>query len=158
MGTQTADPAAAVAATAPLAERLFRRADFRGGIPVAMADGGEWFLPCPRVRFLPDHTPMGVRIKSDLTTDYDEALNAYHAVRTNSLEDVSLHLIMTSQLRLAEALLRVNYDLTLEQVQTLIQFTYKADEADPLRDAIIAIATGESEAAPRSFTDGPGSL
>jgi hypothetical protein len=62
--------------------------------------------------------------------------------------------VIRSELALAEWLLLRNYDLTLEEIQALVQFHYGEDIVDETRDAILDVVLGRN--GPKQSSDGLG--
>lgn len=123
-----------------LDETSLRRPDFAGGTPVRLADGRDWTLPRPRVRFVPDDGPTGFATCLALAgaDDYQALLDAAAAAEAGP--DV-----IRTELALGRRLLLANYDLTPGQVADLLQFGYD-EAADPeaaaLREAVTGVAFG----------------
>jgi hypothetical protein len=127
-------------------ETELRRPEFEDGTPVVLADGREWTLAKPRVRWVPDGSDRGCKVVlsrpdggafSRLTAEYD-ALWA-------TGEPVAYHDLARVELGLGRALLLANYDLTDEQVGGLLQFSYDR-EGDPegarIREEVTDVAFG----------------
>jgi hypothetical protein len=125
---------------AKLDEVALRRSTFEDGAPVTLADGQEWRLPRPRVRFVPDDSDQGfqVRLALDDAGVFRSLKAAVDAAETNGA-------LWKTELALARHLLLVNYDLTREQVADLLQFSY-GENADPagaaIREAVMGVAFG----------------
>jgi hypothetical protein len=120
-------------------EKQRRRPDFRGGVPVRMADGQDWTLPRPRVRFVPDDGPEGFRVYlTGPGDDYADLLAA-----TDAPPDVGG--MIRADMALARRLVTTNYDLTGDELVAIVQLGYDS-ENDPdglaIRLAILDVAHG----------------
>jgi hypothetical protein len=133
-----------------LDERALRREDFVPGASVILADGGEWFLRRPVIRFVPDDShESGFQVRLTLAGEcrYDDLMRrrdaAFGEGGTANLADLA-----GVELAIGKLLLLSNYNLTPEQVATLLQFGYD-EESDPegaaLRDAVIDVALGRGK-------------
>jgi len=122
----------------PLNEGECRRPTFEGGTPVVLGDGQEWFLAKPRVSWVPHDGPAGFRSRLRLGDDYQVLLDAQEAAEGGAE-------IIRSELALGSRLLLHNYDLTTDQLATLLTFGY-GDDADPadvaVREAVVDVALG----------------
>jgi hypothetical protein len=110
-----------------LDERSLRKPSFSAGYPVVLADGQAWTFPKPRIRFRP-------RIGSDgrvevgggagFGPEFDASIDVlYGVVETDGIEQLRVTLEM------AVRLLRSNYDLTNDDVATLIVYEPNDPEA-----------------------------
>lgn len=120
-----------------------RRADFAGGAPVKMADGQEWVLAKPLIQFAYSAGPLGFNVVLNIT-EGDNFNNLMQSVDT-ALEAGNGDQIVGSQLAIGAALLRRNYDLTDEEMGTLLRFAYgETDgiEANERRLNVMDIARG----------------
>lgn len=128
-----------------LDEQALRRPEFAGGVAVTLADGQEWSLPRPRVRFVPDESDLGfgVRLAMDDGGAYQSLVTAVYAAENDPA-------YIRAELALARHLLLANYDLAPDQIASLLQFSY-GDDADAtgaaIREAVMGVAFGR--------TDGP---
>ncbi len=107
-----------------LDEAALRRAEFRGGTPVRLADGQEWTLANPVVRFVPADNDAGFEVRS--TLDDDAGFTAGHAgflAATTVVEQVG------SFMRMARCLLAENYLLSTADLAGLLRVSMK--ESDP---------------------------
>jgi hypothetical protein len=136
-----------------LDERALRRPDFVPGASVTLADGGEWQLRKPVIRFVPDDGhESGFQVRLTLAGEcrYDDLMRrrdaAFGEAGTANLADLA-----GVELAIGRLLLLANYDLTPEQVATLLQFGYD-EESDPegtaVRDAVIDVALGRGKKPP----------
>jgi len=130
-----------------LNEEALRREDFVEGTPVVLADGQAWSLRQPIVRFKPSRSsPSGFRTCLRLASvdDYQDLVDAYQALFTES-STAKVHELARRELAIATALLMGNYDLSEEQVESLLEFSY--DEGDPegnrIREEVMACAFGQ---------------
>jgi hypothetical protein len=125
-----------------LDEQARRRPDFRGGVPVTLADGQEWYLPRPRKLFVADDSEAGFRLRWDLGDEYGRLFEAARSIAT--FEDM-----VRAEFALAKYLLRLNYDLDAAALGRLLVFDY-ADDPDPalerLRAELIEVTSGRAPA------------
>jgi hypothetical protein len=137
-------------------EQEHRRPDFIGGEPIRMADGNEWILPRPLAWFVMDDDESGVNRQWNLGSEYgalleaqQDAFNATRAGEDDPVERVgNFRKWVASEIRIARWLLLKNYNLTKEQVNSLVRFGYSvADdpEAVALREAVMDLAFGMTE-------------
>ena len=131
-----------------LDEARLRRADFVPGSAVVLADGQEWQLRRPVVRFLPDDsTGSGFQSCLILGDDRDEfhALVKARDALFGGGATAPILKLAGPELKIGRAMLAANYDLTADQVRTLLQFAYDAEQ-DPvgagIRDAVMEVAEG----------------
>lgn len=133
-----------------LDEQALRRPDFVPGAPVVLADGQTYYLRRPVVRFVPDDThESGFEVRLTLAgEDEFAALMKKREAAFESSEFVSVSEVAGAELRVGRMILLANYDLTPDQVASLLQFGYDA-EADPegseIRDAVMDVATGRGK-------------
>jgi hypothetical protein len=129
---------------ATLNEAERRRPDFQGGRPVVMADGREWFLARPRIRFVPADNDVGFATYLDGPGDgYNELLERRSALR--SRPDATLGELVALDVEIAKRLLTANYDLTTAELAQLIRFGYDAEDAEGERlvDDVLSVAFGQ---------------
>jgi hypothetical protein len=146
-----------------------RRSTFAGGVPVQMADGQFWHLPRPTValrRAGPDATRVVVRVPGCDLQPLLDRVAACHEFneRLSGITDQDeqdrewrsrpdLHL-SGAELNLAHALLLANYDLTDDEADELVEFSYDPEgdpEAFERRRACTDVAYGRS---PKPSPDG----
>jgi hypothetical protein len=120
-----------------LDERALRRADFAGGVPVALCDGQEWTFPEPRVEFLYDPGPEGYKPSVSFGEAFEAKLQAYRAAESGP--DV-----IRTELAIAWDLLTRNYDLTPEQFGELVRLRLDDPVNRLMREAILDVAYGNS--------------
>lgn len=125
-----------------LDEKALRRADFRGGVAVVLADGQAWTLPRPEYLWAFDDSEAGASLGFDLGPEYDALARAIESAAT--VGDVA-----RSVLKAAAFLLRLNYDLDGPALATLLRAHFSepaegAGEADPQRIGreLAEVATG----------------
>jgi hypothetical protein len=129
---------------AKLNEAEKRRPDFRGGRPVVMADGQEWSLARPRVRFVPADNDAGFVTYLDGPGDgYNELLDRRLAVQADP--GATLAALIPLDLEIGKRLLLANYDLTTAELGQVLQLGYDPDDADGARilDEVLAVAFGQ---------------
>ncbi len=116
-----------------------RRSDFKPGVPVTLADGQDWELCRPLIRFIPDDTDVGYKV---VIQGMDDGYSALIAAREKAVTDSDL---FKAELAMGRAILTANYDLTTTEIGSLLQFGYSAT-ADPegaqIRADVMAVATG----------------
>ena len=129
-----------------------RRSDFRPGVPVTLADGQDWELRRPLIRFIPDDTDVGYQV---YVQGIDGDYSALIAAREKAVTDGDL---FKAELAMGRAILTANYDLTTAEIGSLLQFGYN-DVTDPegaqIRADVMAVATGND---PKRSDDGAGSF
>jgi hypothetical protein len=140
-----------------LCEKERRRPDFVPGAPVTLADGQVWELRRPVIRFIPDDNhASGFQVRLSLGADnrFGELI-AQRDAAFGGEGTAEITAIVGIELALARLMLLANYDLTAEQVGTLLQFGYD-EEADPegaaLRDAVLDVAFGRGPKPPPGGT------
>jgi hypothetical protein len=140
----------------PLDEKSKRRPDFAGGTAVVLADGQEWTLAKPLVRFAFDSgedgftttlSVNGVDDFASLMRDVDAAYEKVYGDRDAAGDEkarVDFGPVIRAELAVGAALLRRNYDLTPEEMSSVLQFSY--DDSDEVgegaRSAVMDIAKG----------------
>jgi hypothetical protein len=135
-----------------LDERALRREDFVPGSPVVLADGQEWELRCPLLRFSRDNShPSGFMVRLTMAgVDRFAELMERRKKVIEAEADLKVSDIVGIELEVAELLLTANYDLTPEQAADLLLFSYD-DEADPegcaIRDGCMDVAEGRGKKA-----------
>lgn len=138
---------------AKLNEMEKRRADFAGGTPVVMADGGTWFLARPLVRFTPtDGDGFRAVMNMDLAgDDYQDLLDA---VEASGSEDAAPQDRVKAELAVGKAVLLRNYDLDAKELGRVLQFGFT--ESDPvglaIREAVLDVAFGITSPKPSPVT------
>ena len=145
---ETAPPAEAAAPgqdQPPLAEAdetLHRRPDFQGGRPVRLADGQFWYFPLPVMHLAPVRLPsgqLGAEAATQFGPDFDRLLDELAAAETAVQEAPALFGV-------AADLLGRNYDLTGDQLRSLVQYRLHPDGPGPAMEEILRIATGQPAA------------
>jgi hypothetical protein len=122
----------------PLTERARRRPEYRGGAPVVLLDGETWFLPRPRVRF-------GVADADGYTVFLTmPEVDGYDALYERFQEAESDHEFVAASLALAKSLITANYDLSTDEVNEVLQFSWDPEDAEAfrVRKEVTAIALG----------------
>lgn len=109
-----------------LDERTKRREDFRGGVAITLADGQEWTLARPRVLFVPSDNEDGFEEEWDLGDNYAAMIDRAQEAETGKE-------IIRAEFALATFLLRINYDLTTEDLRGLLKFGYGDAVPDDIR-------------------------
>jgi hypothetical protein len=101
----------------PLDEKSLRKAGFSEGIKITLADGQEWTLPKPRIRFMPRIVDGKVEIGGGLSfgPEFDDKLDILFGV---ALAEPSERLRV--KFEVAVRLLAANYDLKPENFAELI--------------------------------------
>jgi hypothetical protein len=124
-------------------ERSARRPDFAGGECVKLGDGVGWFLPKPRVGFLPESdgaagVRLGTKARRSFGRAYDDLVDAYIEADDGQAE-------LSALLALAVDLLIRNYDgLTADEFAELLP-RWVGDEAnDEMWKAIADVALGRA--------------
>jgi len=135
-----------------------RRPDARPDVPVALGDGQTWHLPRPRLQLRPAIVDgrFVARPDHNLGPQYLDLVEAYYrsvADESGSIEDLAV-----AYLSLASALLLRNYDLTADEVASLLYFDYglPADEANrETVEAVTSIALGRDSKKTSPATPSP---
>lgn len=122
-----------------LDEQALRRETFVPGVPVVLADGQEWSLRKPVVRFVPADNEAG--FERCLSLDGSDTFEAVAAAYENAEAAGD---VIRGELSLGKAVLLANYDLTPPQVASLLKFGYDDDDAEGqrLRKDVVGVATG----------------
>lgn len=134
---------------AEIVERDRRREDFRPDVPVILCDGQTWYLPHPKVRLRPALVDGKVVPKTEHSfgPEYLEKVEAYY----RSLdEEVSAGAdeFMSALLDLAVSLVRRNYDMTFEEVASILYFEISEpiDETNrAMQEALRTTALGQAQ-------------
>ena len=128
-----------------LDEASLRRADFRGGRAVTLADGQPWYFPLPVVHLVPVRLPSG-RLGAEAATQFgpgfDRLLDELAGVETVAEEAAAIFAV-------AADLLGRNYDLAGDQLRSLVQYRLHPDGPGPAMEEILRIALGRPAAAER---------
>ena len=135
-----------------LDESALRRPDFRGGSPVTMADGQEWFLPRPRILWQADDSEAGVSHAWDVS-DYEDRLKAIDEAETGILR-------RGAEAKLFAMLLRLNYTLDTASLGRVLQFSLDPEQVRlrAVYDDLWAALGGEDVPKPTpDGSDSPGS-
>lgn len=138
-----------------LDEKARRRADFVGGPGVEMADGQPWHLARPLADFVTDDDEVGIKQCWNLGDDFG-ALFESHLAAQAAEDGVGM---ARAELRMAEFLLLRNYDLTKDEVRSLVRLGFGPNSgpgALERRATIRGIITGEDGGPPKPSGDGPG--
>lgn len=127
-------------------ERARRRSDFLGGVPVRMADGQEWILPKPRVRFAPSDDGFAV-VLAGAGDAFNAVSSAYYAALDRPMDDERNIHIIRAELDLAMALIQRNYDVTPQEMAGVLQFSYDEtdEEAYRIREQTMDVALGRGK-------------
>ena len=107
-----------------------RKEDFRADVPVILADGQTWFLPRPRIRLRPKIVDGKATIaqENSFGLEYMELVSEYY--RTQADEGNWNEWIVAS-FDLAVSVLLRNYELSPEEIESLIYFDF-SEPPDPL--------------------------
>lgn len=133
-----------------LDERALRRPDFRGGVPVRLADGQEWTLPHPLVLFTEDDQEGEIREEWNLGPEY-AALVAASQTADDGVE------VIKTELALFKYLIRLNYDVDQAQLREILKLGYGTactPEIRQMMDELRGLAFGRV-ALPKAECDGP---
>lgn len=127
-----------------LDEQALRRPEFTDGHRVALGDGQEWTFPKAIVRFIPVAAPGG-GVKLGQAPPYGPDYQAELETLLNGHEDTAegRYNEVVAIMQLAAKLLLRNYDLTIEQLQTLLYYDVDGSTR-PMWDAIDQIVVGLS--------------
>jgi hypothetical protein len=132
--------------TTRLDESAHRRADFTTGRAVTLADGQEWQLRKPIVRFAPDDAAeCGFQVRLSLPGDRTFAdLSRRRESLFGPDGRATIGELAAAELAMGRLLLLANYDLTPDEVASLLQFSYDDDDPDgvELREAVMRVAEG----------------
>ena len=111
----------------PLDEKSLRKPEFSAGVKVTLADGQDWTLPKPRIRFMPRIIDGKVEIGGgpSFGPEFDDKLDILFGV---SEADPCERLRV--KFEVAVRLLAANYDLKPEDFAELIVL----EPADPASD------------------------
>jgi hypothetical protein len=137
-----------------LDEKALRRPGFREDVPVTLCDGQVWYLPRPRLVFVPADTEAGYDTEWEWP-DYKPMIDRA-AASTSGPE------VIGAEFALVRYLLGRNYDLSIDHLRRLVRFDYLPDP-DPtlaeMREQILAVAAGRVPApkAPAASSGSPGS-
>jgi hypothetical protein len=98
-------------------EKARRKAEFVEGYPVMLADGQEWWMPKPKFRFKPKFVNGRVEMTGGATfgPESDSELEILYGV-----VDAEAGEFLRVKFALAVRLLRVNYELTDDEVADLV--------------------------------------
>ena len=130
-----------------LDEKALRKPDFKEGVLVKMADGQEWMLPKPRIRFTPKITDGQVEVGGgpSFGPEFDEKMDILFGV-TEAEPTERLRL----KFEVAVRLIMVNYDLKPADLAELIVLepgdAASEERWDALTDAMMGIAPKPSPA------------
>jgi hypothetical protein len=118
-----------------------RRPDFAGdSVPVKFADGQEWAVPKPWLTIKPIWGENHVAVATNRVRTYkDPEINAVIALISELNEPTE---IVSGLATLAGCLLRLNYDLTEEDLDTLLAFDPDDAESMAWFAGVIETATG----------------
>jgi hypothetical protein len=143
-----------------LDEKALRRPDWQDGQACRLADGQDWVLARPVVRWVPDDGELGARVRVRMKGDPALAAGfeaAYARLQeVNASERLRVAEMAAAELACVQILLRVNYDLTAAQAAELLQFGY-SQEADPegwqVRDECMNVVYGVAAPKPSAAGD-----
>ena len=126
-----------------LDERSLRRPDFMEGVPIRFGDGQDWSIPRPSVRFAPTAPGPDGAIGVAVLHCYEQ--DSMIRATVKAVEESATGAARLQHLfALAAALLRVNYDLTHGDLETLLGF----DADDPAGGLMLlkchAVASGRT--------------
>jgi hypothetical protein len=130
-----------------LNEQERRRPDFTPGLAVTMADGQKWNLPKPRHRFKPKIVDGRVEIAGGATfgPESDDDMEVLFGVAESDPGEY-----IRVKFAMAVRLLRANYNLSDEELATLIVWEPGDEKSDArwseLNDALQGIAPKPSPA------------
>lgn len=140
---------------AMLIEAERRRVDFAGGPAVKMADGNDWHLARPLADFITDDDEVGLKQCWNLGDGFGALFESHLAAQAQN-DGVGM---ARAELRMAEFLLLRNYDLTKDEVRTLVRLGF-GPNSEPgsleRRVAIRGLITGEDGGPPKPSGDGSG--
>ncbi len=130
-----------------LDEAALRKPGFSDGHKVTLADGQEWTLPRPKMRFKPKIVDGRVEVGGGATfgPEYDESMEIlFGVVEVEPVERLRV------KFELAVRLLRANYELTDDDVSALIVLEpddpASDDRWEQLTRAIMGVAPKPSPA------------
>lgn len=133
-----------------LDELALRRPTFLGGIPVTLADGQDWMIPVPDVqltRLIRDRTAeSGYRFTYGFGGQEDAEFGKLRDAFSSDKGSLAAEMAMYDHV------LSLNYNLTDEQISTLLSFTVNGQSLDPIRDAILTVLAGGGS--PKTSTGG----
>lgn len=120
-----------------IAESERRREGFRGGVPIALADGQPWHFPRPIIDLVPAFDAAGevVDLGGRFAEDYEAKLEAFYEAADATARIRAL-------MALAVDLLRRNYDLTPEELRGLLRYRVGDPENTARWRAIGDVAQG----------------
>jgi hypothetical protein len=130
-----------------LDEKSLRKQSFTEGYQVTLADGQDWTFPRPRMRFRPKIADGRVEVTGSPTfgPEFDETLDILHGVK--AVEPIEQ---LRAKFELAVRLLSANYDLTAEELSSLIELepgdAASEERWDRLSRVILGIAPKPSPA------------
>lgn len=135
----------------PIMEASRRKPGFRGGELITLLDGQGWYFAKPLVRFTFDdadgyETVLSLDGQDDYQKIMDELDAAARSYDPDKNQAEATRNIIRTHLKLARTLLLVNYDLSREELRSLVQFSYADDEdiqGATLMRAVLAVARGD---------------
>lgn len=123
-----------------------RKPGFRGDVEVTLCDGQTWYLPRPRVRFNPveaNGSSVTASAMHSFGPEYMTKVEAWHKCLADEASTMAEYAAVLMDL--AVALLRLNYDLTIEEVGSVLWFDFgQPEDTDnvAMREILIGTAMG----------------
>jgi hypothetical protein len=127
-------------------EKDRRKPGWKGDVEVKLCDGQVWYLPRPRVRFNPveaNGDGVSTKLVHSFGMEYVAKVEAWHKCLDDEASLITDYANVLMDLSVA--LLRLNYDLTIEEVGQVLWFDFGTPEdADNLamREVLIGTAMG----------------
>ena len=138
-------------------ETSLRRATFLGGEPITLADGLAWHFPRPCVVFRPRFSGGSVssRFGTDLGPDFDRAVREISDLASPREDDETApgRAFVDALMNLAVLMLRINYDLSDDQLGALLEYRVDDEGSQDTWGAILDVARGNAPK-PTSGTTG----
>ena len=128
-----------------LDEAALRRPDFRGGEPIEL-DGQAWIFPKPCVIYRPKFGAprIGSRPTTDLGPEFDEAIAELDDLGRERRQDDpgSGRTFIDALMNIGAVMLRINYDLTDDQLGDLLAYRPDDESSQDTWLAITDVARG----------------